>query len=267
MKKTTDARVAKTLFTFDQDALEHLENYLNSLEEHFKENEDAPEILEDIEASLAEKLGKSKSESIDLKIVTEAIKKIGTLDELASSLDSSQTAKESKDSEKRKLARDPATQWIGGVASGFARYFEIEVMWVRILFALLLFFIPTSSVVYALLWVFMSEEASHPSRKELDSLRNQRWYLGLGISITLATSTITGLIFALAFGNMMSSFGAIIPMMFVTRLPETLFLIYLAIKLFRDHQPSKFSAVAYVVFMLLANLLLAISLASISMHF
>ncbi len=267
MKKTTEAKVAKTLFTFDQDALEHLENYLNSLEEHFKENEDAHEILEDIEASLAEKLSKSNAETIDLKAVKECIEKIGTLEELVSGSDHAQNADRAKKTEQRKFARDPEARWIGGVASGFARYFNIEVIWVRIIFVLLSFFTRVAPIVYILFWIFMTEESSRLSRKELDSLKNQRWYLGLGLLIALATSTAIGLVFALVFGDMMSSFGAIIPTMFATRLPETLFLIYLAVKLLRNREPSKFSAVAYLVFMLLTSLLLIILLASMSMHF
>ena len=40
----------------------------------------------------------------------------------------------------RKLFRDPDDRYIGGVAAGLAHYFRFDVSWIRIIWAVLLFF-------------------------------------------------------------------------------------------------------------------------------
>lgn len=54
MKKTLTVNLNNTVYHIDEDAYESLQEYLNSLRNHFAEEEGADEILSDIEARIAE---------------------------------------------------------------------------------------------------------------------------------------------------------------------------------------------------------------------
>lgn len=54
MKKTLTVNLNNTVYHIDEDAYESLQEYLNSLRNHFAEEEGAEEILSDIEARIAE---------------------------------------------------------------------------------------------------------------------------------------------------------------------------------------------------------------------
>jgi phage shock protein C len=70
-----------------------------------------------------------------------------------------------------KLYRNTNSKVIGGVASGLADYFDIDVVLVRVLFVLG-FFIPTSFpivIIYIAFWIAMPDIAKKP--KELTEAR------------------------------------------------------------------------------------------------
>ena len=54
MNKTLNINLAGIVFHIDEDAFEILNNYLNALKNHFKNEEGADEILKDIEGRIAE---------------------------------------------------------------------------------------------------------------------------------------------------------------------------------------------------------------------
>ncbi len=57
----------------------------------------------------------------------------------------------------KKLTRDTSEKVIAGVASGLANYFQLEVTWVRIAFALAAFFGGGGLWVYIILWIAVPE--------------------------------------------------------------------------------------------------------------
>ncbi len=58
----------------------------------------------------------------------------------------------------KKLYRETKDQVLGGVAAGLARYFEIDVTWVRILFILVTIFGGSGFLVYLVLWIAIPEK-------------------------------------------------------------------------------------------------------------
>ena len=54
MNKTTNIHLAQTLFSLDENAYFLLKNYLDNLERLFKNTEGVKDIIEDIEARIAE---------------------------------------------------------------------------------------------------------------------------------------------------------------------------------------------------------------------
>ena len=81
MKKTLTINLSGSVFHIDDDAYEKLHNYLNKIDSHFGKDADAKEIVEDIEARIAEIFtGKIKSgdEVVNITHVEEVIVIMGT---------------------------------------------------------------------------------------------------------------------------------------------------------------------------------------------
>lgn len=62
----------------------------------------------------------------------------------------------------KKLTRNTRDKMVAGVASGLAEYFQLDVTWVRIAFALAVFFGGGGIWVYIILWIAVPEEAYNP---------------------------------------------------------------------------------------------------------
>ena len=62
----------------------------------------------------------------------------------------------------KKLKRDTSDKMVAGVASGLANYFELDVTWVRIAFALATFFGGSGIWVYIILWIAVPEQKISP---------------------------------------------------------------------------------------------------------
>ena len=58
----------------------------------------------------------------------------------------------------KKLYRETNDRVLGGVAAGLARYFEIDVTWVRILFILAAIFGFSGFFIYLILWIAIPEK-------------------------------------------------------------------------------------------------------------
>lgn len=62
----------------------------------------------------------------------------------------------------KKLKRDPQEKMIAGVAGGIAKYFELDVTFVRIAFALAAFFGGSGIWIYIILWIAVPYEVQSP---------------------------------------------------------------------------------------------------------
>ena len=79
MNKTVNINLAGMVFHINEDAFEILNNYLNTLKNHFKNEEGGDEILKDIEGRIAELFtGRlDKKEAISLTDINEIITIMG----------------------------------------------------------------------------------------------------------------------------------------------------------------------------------------------
>lgn len=62
----------------------------------------------------------------------------------------------------KKLTRDTNNKMVAGVAAGIANYFQLDVTWVRIAFALAAFFGGSGLWIYIILWIAVPEEFNSP---------------------------------------------------------------------------------------------------------
>ena len=118
-------------FLLTSEAEKILEEYLTKIRAHYESDESGAEIVEGIEERLAEllqdKCGADKVVS-DAEI-DEVIKIMGFPEDMDGEDKKSNSAKKVK-----RLYRDPKTGIIGGVCSGLAGYFGVDVVFVRLLF-------------------------------------------------------------------------------------------------------------------------------------
>ena len=158
MNKAANIHLAQTLFSIDEIAFNRLKKYLDQLERLFKNTEGAKDILEDIEARIAElftDLKKNERYVISVEDVEKVIDTLGTPEDLAGE-DAEQDSP--SPSQPKKLFRDPDDRFIGGVAGGLSHYVGLDSVWIRLIL-LILFFSSVGGVVlvYILLWILVPE--------------------------------------------------------------------------------------------------------------
>jgi len=174
MKKSFNISLSGIAFNIEEDAYNHLEDYLNSIKSYYA-SEDGEEILSDIEASLAEKFSDKINpgkQVITLSDVEEIIKVMGTVEEFGqeNNLEISEKEEDSEIySEKgvRRLYRNPDDMVIAGVCSGLAAYFGIETVFVRIIFILLIFFQGIGILAYFIFWLVMPLAKTNVQKLEM----------------------------------------------------------------------------------------------------
>ncbi len=146
MKKTLTINLAGFVFHIEEDAYSVLENYINSIHQYFKSFEGSKEIIEDIEARIAEKFfairESQKTEAISLEHVNELIAALGTVADFKEYETGEQSeqprsstqgdGQSGQSGEKKQFRRDLSRKKLGGVAAGLANYWEVDPIWVRL---------------------------------------------------------------------------------------------------------------------------------------
>ena len=167
MKKVTSITLGGVVFAIEDDAYEKLSEYLSTIERTFSGNTDYHEIALDIENAIAEKFtqaGKSEKHAVSVQDVEHVIGEMGTAEAVASE-DMASHAKriEEPSSEtggagttrERRFYRDTEDVIIAGVASGIARYFDVDPVIVRVLFVISIFFNGFGFFAYIILWLIV----------------------------------------------------------------------------------------------------------------
>lgn len=184
MKKTISITISGIIFHIEEDGYERLKTYLADIQRYFAGYEDGAEIASDIENRIAEIFsGKVDTgrQAITYQDVETLIATMGGIPDFEavaaeeppagtkrpaqnSSFESSQTRENSQSraaSTAKRLYRDLNRKVLGGVCSGIAAYFEVDPVWIRLLFLgtlLDLFFLPGrfsgfALLSYIILWI------------------------------------------------------------------------------------------------------------------
>jgi phage shock protein PspC (stress-responsive transcriptional regulator) len=177
MNKVLNINLGSIPFTIDDDAYRILENYLQSLHNHFKQSEGYEEIMNDIEARMAELLseGMGKRSIVGQQDVKNAISIMGKPEDFgAESVNEGATTSKSTGNKStteggirtgKRLFRDGENKMVGGVCSGLAAYFGLgDPTWIRILLAVLAFTMGTGFVLYFILWAVIPEAKTTADR-------------------------------------------------------------------------------------------------------
>jgi len=156
MKKSVNINLAGIIFHIDEDAYEKLNAYLSALHKKFGNNEEAKEIIADIENRISEllkeRLGNVR-QAVEIEDINYVIKILGRPDDYITSDEENNKKESSYSYKKKKLYRDPENAVIGGVCAGLGHYFNIDPILLRILFIVLLFIGGSAFLLYLILWI------------------------------------------------------------------------------------------------------------------
>ncbi len=170
MKKTIKINLGGIIFFIDEDAYEKLKNYLNAINNQFQHLEDGHEIIDDIESRIAEifqSMITGQKQVISHDDVNEMIKIMGKPEDYINGDDYHEEAAGERAAGYRahkRLYRNPDDAVLGGVCGGLGTYFNIDPVWIRIIFLLLLLAGGVTLLVYIILWIVIPK-AETPSQK------------------------------------------------------------------------------------------------------
>lgn len=172
MKKTLTVNLGGTVFHIDEDAYRLLDEYLCNLKLHFRKQEGADEIINDIETRISELF--SEKLGLNIQVITiahveEVIERMGKPEEFENEEDSStfrdssdtgtkhSSYKEAHRSHKR-LYRNPDDKILGGVIGGLAAYLGWDVTLLRLIFFIILICgVGTLIPIYIVCWLIIPE--------------------------------------------------------------------------------------------------------------
>ncbi len=183
MKQVININFQGRVVPIEVSAFDLLKDYTESLSRHFANEEGKDEIINDIESRIGElfqeRLNKGATCITD-NDVNAIIKSMGRPEEFemmddtqsaSSSSSSSQSQQQSSDSSStgtKRLFRDENDKVLGGVCSGLANYFNIDVIVTRIIFVILLFS-GIGFLTYIIMWVAVPSSAT----KQIGSTRKK----------------------------------------------------------------------------------------------
>jgi len=178
MKKTFTINISGSIFHIDEDAYEKLQKYLHMLNRHFGAVIEGQEILQDIEARIAELLiekTNNKVEVITDVMVDEVIARMGKPEDFMEPGEEEATSKtqaeaplEGEPKMRRRLYRDGDSRVLGGVCSGMGAYFNIDLVILRVIFVLAFFLSAgTAMIVYIVLWIAVPKAKTTAQRLEM----------------------------------------------------------------------------------------------------
>lgn len=165
MKKVVNVGIGGRSFVIDEDAYQRLNAYLESFKAKTNMGFQTNEVMDELESRIAEIFEQelsSKSEMVNLTLVNKVIAQLGMPD--GSAADAGSYSSESGSASQgaprydyggsgRKFFRDPDNCVIGGVCSGLAAYFNIDILLVRILMVVLLLVGSAGFWIYIIVWI------------------------------------------------------------------------------------------------------------------
>ncbi len=152
------------LFHMDEEAYNKMQRYLESVKRSFANTPGSEEIIADIEARIAELFSEkleNERQVITTKEVDAVIAIMGQPEDYMVDEDMFEDEPKSTHSKSRKpkkFYRDTEHKYIAGVSSGLGHYFNIDPLWIRLIWIILTIGSTGAFIfIYALLWLLIPE--------------------------------------------------------------------------------------------------------------
>jgi phage shock protein PspC (stress-responsive transcriptional regulator) len=171
MKKTITINISGIIFHIDEDAYDRLNRYMNRLKRHFAKMEGHDEIITDIESRIAELLQEKILENkqvITIEDIEDVIRMMGEPAEMDQDSDYEPASEPGRPYRRpQRLFRDPDNRMVAGVASGLSAYFNIDPVWIRVLFIVSLFLSGAGLIAYIVLWIVVPQALTTAEKLEM----------------------------------------------------------------------------------------------------
>lgn len=175
MNKTISINLGGFSFHIDEDAYQKLSRYFDAVKRSLSPD-GRDEIINDIESRIAELFQErlpNEKQVVGLKEIDEVIAIMGQPEDYKIDEDNTSNFNSNYYNKKsyyhpKKLYRDRDNSMLGGVASGFGHYLNIDPLWIRILFIISPFIsFGSSIVIYIILWILIPEAITNNQKLEM----------------------------------------------------------------------------------------------------
>lgn len=179
MKKIISINIGGKVFQINDDAFTKLDAYIKHLQKHFSQEEGGDEIMDDMEARMAELLSdktNNASNPVGYEEVLHVINTIGdpsqfddqTKQENNTNTNSNKKHMEDKYQPRQKrLFRDTDDKVFFGVCSGLGYYFGIDALIIRLAFIVMLFTFGSPILIYLILTILIPKATSYEEKVQM----------------------------------------------------------------------------------------------------
>ena len=176
MNKTININLGGFFFHIDEEAYQKLRRYLASISKSLSEDPQGKnEIIADIEARISELLSEKITDArqvVNESDIEDIIVIMGQPEDYAEAEEAYSDASYSYSRNKasgKKLFRDGDDKFLGGVASCIAHYFNIDTIWIRLLFLITtLAGVGIGILVYIILWILLPEAKTTAEKLQME---------------------------------------------------------------------------------------------------
>lgn len=168
MDKTININISGILFQIDKDAFGKLRDYLQAINNRFRNTRGGTETIEDIESRIAEIFQSQKglAGAITQDNVDSMISIIGKPEDFDIH-EEEQTEHAVYSATRKRLYRNPDDSIISGVCGGIGAYLNMDPVIIRILFVIFTVFFGIGFFVYVALWISLPPANSDSRKREL----------------------------------------------------------------------------------------------------
>ncbi|HEX2969853.1 MAG TPA: PspC domain-containing protein [Bacteroidales bacterium] len=167
MDKTININLGGSLFQVDEEAFIILRDYIQAINNRFRNVPGGPETIEDIESRMAEIFNSQKglAGTVTKQNVETMISTLGKPEDF----DNGATTEEppSGTTTVRRLYRHPEDMVISGVCGGLGAYFNADPVLFRILFILFTLLGGAGLLIYFVFWIAVPKADTEPKKREL----------------------------------------------------------------------------------------------------
>jgi phage shock protein PspC (stress-responsive transcriptional regulator) len=167
MDKTININIAGTLFKIDEEAFRILRDYLQSINNRFRNIKGGHETIEDIELRIAEIFQSQRglAGAISKDNVEAMIAIIGKPEDFDHF--DSETEAPGYTSQRKRMYRNPDDTIISGVCGGLGAYLGTDPVLFRILFVISVMFFGVGFFVYIALWISLPSARTDTQKREM----------------------------------------------------------------------------------------------------
>lgn len=174
MNKTININLGGFFFHIDETAYQKLKRYLDSISRSLSDDPQGKnEIISDIEARISELLSERITDArqvVNENDIEEVIAIMGQPEDYAEAEEgytNSNYSYQRRSSNSKKFFRDGDDKFLGGVCSGIGHYFNVDVIWIRIAFILLIAS-GFSPLAYIILWILLPEAKTTSEKLQME---------------------------------------------------------------------------------------------------